>query len=96
MGINDVYAWPRTITGNAARDAALKDRFRESVASSFKSRRWKSVIQDDCFTPRLFGLTRYYRLSEDLAAGGKATRLLTGYPCTPRYVWLPLEEAAVR
>jgi hypothetical protein len=95
MGVNDVYSWPRTITGDPGRDAAIKDHFRESVISSFRSRRWKSVIQDDCFTPRPFGLSRYYRLSEDLASGGKSPRSLTGYPCAPREVWVPLEEAAV-
>jgi hypothetical protein len=93
MGLNDVYSWPRTITSDPGRDAAIKDRFRESVMSSFASRRWRMVIQDDCFTPRLFGLNRYYRLAEDLARSGKAPRSLTGYPCAPRYVWVPREGA---
>jgi hypothetical protein len=92
MGINDVYVWPRTITSDPDRDAAIKDRFRRSVMSSFRSRRWKMVIQDDCGTPRLFGLNRYYRLVEDLARTEKAPRSLTGYPCAPRYVWVPRAE----
>jgi hypothetical protein len=89
MGVNDVYAWPRAITSDPGRDEAIKDRFRESIVRSFESRRWKMVIQDDCATPRLFGLTRYYRLVDDLARSGKAPRSLTGYPCAPRYVWVP-------
>jgi hypothetical protein len=95
MGFNDVYSWPRTITSDPGRDTAIKDRFRESVASSFRSRRWRMVIQDDCATPRLFGLKTYYRLAEDLARSGKAPRSLTGYPCTPRYVWVPRGEGVV-
>jgi hypothetical protein len=89
MGINDVYRWPRTITSDPGRDAAIKDRFRRSVRDSFRSRRWRMVIQDDCATPRLFGLNTYYRLVDDLARSGKAPRSLTGYPCAPRYVWVP-------
>jgi hypothetical protein len=89
MGVNDVYSWPRTITGDPGRDAAIKDRFRTSVMDSFRSRRWKLVIQDDCATPRLFGLNTYYRPAEDLARSRSAPRCLTGYLCTPRYVWLP-------
>jgi hypothetical protein len=92
MGVNDVYSWPRTITADTARDEGIKERFRESVTSSFRSRRWKIVIQDDCATPRLFGLNKYYRLVEDLARSGRAPRSLTGYPCTPRYVWVPRGE----
>jgi hypothetical protein len=89
MGVNDVYSWPRAITSDPVRDAAIKDRFRRSVASSFRSRRWRMVIQDDCPTPRLFGLNRNNRLVEDLARGGRAPRPLTGFGCTPRYVWVP-------
>jgi hypothetical protein len=89
MGLNDVYFWPRTITSDPARDRAIKDRLRESVRSSFRSRRWKMVIRDECPTPRLFGLNRNYRLVEDLAQSGKAPRTLTGFGCTPRYVWVP-------
>jgi hypothetical protein len=89
MGVNDVYSWPRTITSDPGRDAAIKDRFRESVTSSFRSQRWTMVIQDDCATPRLPGLNRYYRLVEDLAPRGRAPRSLTGYPCAPRHVWVP-------
>lgn len=89
MGVNDVYAWPRSITSDSARDAAIKERFRSSVMRSFSSRRWTMVLNDDCGTPRLFGLNAYYRLADDLARGGKAPRSLTGYPCSPRYVWLP-------
>jgi len=92
MGVNDVYTWPRTITSDPGRDTAIKDRFRESVMSSFRSKRWKMVILDDCFTPRLPGLKRYYRLVEDLARSGRAPRSLTGYPCAPRYVWVPRGE----
>jgi hypothetical protein len=95
MGINDVYAWPRTITTDPGRDAVIKDRFRTSVMSAFRSKRWKMVIQDDCATPRLFGLNTYYRLVEDLARSGKAPRSLTGYLCAPRYVWVPREESVV-
>jgi hypothetical protein len=95
MGINDVYSWPRTITSDPGRDNVIKDRFRESVMSSFRSRRWKMVIEDDCFTPRPFGLNRYYRLVEDLAATGKSPRPLTGYPCAPRSVWVPRGEGEV-
>ncbi len=94
MGVNDVYTWPRTITSDPDRDRAIKDRFRGSVTSSFRSRRWKMVILDDCATPRLFGLNTHYRLVEDLARSGKAPRSLTGYPCAPRYVWLPRGEGA--
>jgi hypothetical protein len=50
------------------------------------------VIRDDCATSRLFGLERHYRLAEDLARNGKAPRSLTGYPCAPRYVWVPRGE----
>jgi hypothetical protein len=89
MGVNDVYTWPRAITTDPGRDAAIKDRFRESLMSSFKSRRWTTVIQDDCPTPRLPGLNRYYRMVEDLAGEGRAPRSLTGFPCAPRYVWVP-------
>ncbi len=96
MGVNDVYFWPRTITSDPGRDTAIKDRFRGSVMSSFRSRRWKMVIQDDCPTPRLFGLNTYYRLVEDLARSGKAPRSLTGYPCAPRYVWVPRGEGVER
>jgi hypothetical protein len=92
MGLNDLYAWPRTITSDPARDAAIKDRFRESVLGSFRSRRWKRVIEDDCATPRLFGLDRYYRVVEDLARSGRSPRSLTGYPCAPRQVWAPRGE----
>jgi hypothetical protein len=92
MGVNDIYLWPRTITSDPARDTAIKDRFRGSVMSSFRSRRWKMVIQDDCPTPRLFGLNTYYRLVEDLAQSGKAPRSLTGYPCAPSHVWVPRED----
>ena len=95
MGLNDVFSWPRTITSDPGRDAAIKDRFRESVMSSFRSRRWKRVIQDDCGTPRLFGLDRYYRPVEDLARSGKSPRSLTGYPCAPRSVWVPRGEGVV-
>ncbi|MGH9886172.1 MAG: hypothetical protein ACREBE_11620, partial [bacterium] len=95
MGVNDLYTWPRTITSDPGRDAAIKDRFRESVTRSFESRRWKLVIQDDCFTPRLFGLNKYYRLGEDLGRTGMAPRTLTGYPCSPRYVWRPRVEGVV-
>jgi hypothetical protein len=96
MGVNDVYAWPRTITSDPDRDAAIKDRFRRSVLDSFRSNRWKMVVHDDCHTPRLFGLNRYYRLVEDLARSGRAPRSLTGYPCTPRSVWVPRAEGVVR
>jgi hypothetical protein len=89
MSVNDVYLWPRAITSDPVRDAAVKQRFRESLASSFRSRRWAMVIQDDCDTPRLFGLATYYRLVEDLAASGRAPRPLSGDPCAPRYVWVP-------
>ena len=95
MGVNDVYSWPRTITSDPGRDAAIKDRFRRSVMGSFRSRRWKMVIQDDCATPRLFGLNTYYRLVGDLARSGEAPRSLTGYPCAPRYVWVPRGEGEV-
>jgi hypothetical protein len=95
MGLNDVYFWPRAITSDPARDAAIRDRFRESVMSSFRSKRWKTVIQDDCATSRLFGLDRYYRPVEDLARSGRAPRSLTGYPCAPRQVWVPRGEDVV-
>lgn len=94
MGVNDVDSWSRTITSDPGRDTAIRDRFRSSVISSFRSRRWKMVILDDCFTPRLPGLDTYYRLVADLARSGKAPRPLTGYPCTPRYVWVPRGEGA--
>jgi hypothetical protein len=95
MGINDVYAWPRAITSDHARDAAIKEHFRTSVMRSLESGRWKRVILDDCATPRLFGLERYYTLVEDLARSGKSPRSLTGYPCAPRYVWVPRGQGAV-
>jgi len=94
MGLNDVYFWPRAITSDPARDAAIRDRFRESVMSSFRSNRWKRVIQDDCATSRLFGLEKYYTLVEDLARSGRSPRSLTGYPCAPRYVWEPRGEGS--
>ena len=93
IGISDVFSSPRTIISDPGRDAAIKDRFRKSVTSSFRSKRWKMVIQDDCPNPPLFGLNKYYRLVEDLARSGKAPRSLTGYPCAPRYVWVPRGEA---
>lgn len=89
MGVNDVYVWPRAITGDPGRDAAIKERFRNGMTEAFRSRRWRLVIQDDCATPRLFGLNTYYRLTEDLARSGRAPRSLTGYRCTPRGVWRP-------
>jgi hypothetical protein len=95
IGVSDVFSSPRTTITDPATDAAIKDRFRRSVTSSFRSKRWKMVIQDDCPNPPLFGLNKYYRLVEDLAQSGRAPRSLSGYPCTPRYVWLPREEAAV-
>jgi hypothetical protein len=92
MGVNDVYTWPRAITSDPARDATIKERFRESVSSSFRARRWKVVVQDDCPTPRLFGLNRHYRPVGDLALEGRAPRSFSGYPCTPRQVWVPRAE----
>lgn len=92
VGVSDVYAWPRSITSDPARDTAIKERFRASVMGSFQSRRWKMVIGDDCATPRLFGLNTYYEQVEDLARSGRAPRSLTGYLCTPRYVWVPRRE----
>jgi hypothetical protein len=89
VGVSDVYAWPRSITSDPRRDRAIKDSFRASVLGSFESRRWTMVIVDDCATPRLFGLDTYYERAEDLAQSGRAPRSLTGYPCTPRYVWVP-------
>ena len=89
VGVNDVYVWPRSITSDPVRDVAIKDRFRTSVLRSFESRRWTVVIGDDCAIPRLFGLETYYERVEDLARSGRAPRPLTGYPCTPRYVWAP-------
>jgi hypothetical protein len=95
VGVSDVYAWPRSITSDPARDTAIKDRFRTSVSSSFESRRWKMVIADDCATPRLFGLNTYYQQVEDLARSGRAPRSLTGYLCSPRYVWVPRREGVL-
>jgi hypothetical protein len=93
MAVSDVYDWPGAITGDPARDAAIKARFHESLTSSFESRRWTMVIQDDCSKARFFGLRAYYRLADDLARTGKAPRPLTGARCAPRYVWLPRDEA---
>jgi hypothetical protein len=95
MGVNDVYAWPRAITSDPGRDAAIKDGLRSSLLTSLQSNRWKVVINDDCATPRLFGLAGNYEMVEDLAASGRAPRSLTGYPCAPRYVWVPRGGAAV-
>jgi hypothetical protein len=95
MGVNDVYAWPRSITSDPRRDAALKERFRESLTSSLRARRWTMVIQDDCGTPRLPGLNRHYRLVDDLARTGRSPRSLTGYPCAPRHVFMPRGEGDV-
>jgi len=92
MGLNDVYFWPSAITADPASDAAIKERFRASVVSSFESRRWTRVILDDCATSRLFGLEKYYTLVEDLARSGRSPRSLTGYRCAPRYVWEPRGE----
>jgi hypothetical protein len=89
MGINDVYSWPRRITSDPARDAAIKDRFRRSVGGSFSSRRWTVVVDDPAFTHQLFGLEQGYVLVDDLARGGRAPRVLTGYPCAARRVWRP-------
>jgi hypothetical protein len=89
MGVNDAWAWARTITSDPGRDRAIKDRFRESIAGSLASGRWTLVLLDDCPTPRLFGLQTHYRLVEDLASSGRAPRTLTGYPCTLRSVWAP-------
>jgi hypothetical protein len=96
MSVNDVYLWPRAISSDPDRDAAIKERFRESVLSSFRSRRWSMVILDDCDTPRPFGLTKYYQRVEDLAQIGMSLRSLTGYPCTPRQVWVPRGASRVR
>lgn len=89
MGISDVYYWPRSITSDPARDAAIKERFRISVRDSFASRRWKMVIDDPQFTSQLFGLKQYYERVADLAATGRTPRSLTGYPCAPGQVWVP-------
>jgi len=89
MGVNDVYAWPHAITADPRRDNEIRDHFRASVEHSFEAHRWKRVIQDDCGTPPLPGLKGNYRLVEDLALSGRSPRPLTGYPCSPRYVWLP-------
>ena len=89
MGISDVYSWPRRITPDPARDAAIKDRFRRSVEDSFRSRRWTRVIDDPAFTDQLFGLEQYYVRVDDLARDGRAPRVLTGYPCAARRVWVP-------
>jgi hypothetical protein len=91
MGLNDVYAWPRADPG---RDTTMKEQLRASVMSSLKSRRWKMIVYDDCFTPRLFGLNAYYRRVEDLALSGRSPRSISGYPCAPRYVWLPRPEGS--
>jgi hypothetical protein len=92
MGVNDVYSWPRAITSDPDRDTAIKDRFRRSVASSFRSRRWKMVILDDCTQSPLFGLKRYYRPVDDLGRTGRAPRSFSGHPCAPRHVWVPRGE----
>ena len=89
MGVNDVYAWPQAITSDPRRDAEIRDHFRASVLHSFEARRWKLVIQDDCGTPALVGLKGNYELVLDLARSGSAPRSLSGYPCSPRYVWVP-------
>ena len=95
MGLNDVYAWPRTITSDPGRDAAIKERFRESVMALLRD---PGDGSGSCWTtaPRRgsSGSSRYYRLVEDLARSGKAPRSLTGYPCTPRYVWAPRGQGA--
>jgi hypothetical protein len=92
MGASDVYYWPRAITSDPGRDAAIKARFHDSVTSSLESRRWTMVIQDDCGRARFFGLRATYDLVDDLARTGKAPRPLTGAPCAPRYVWLPRQD----
>jgi hypothetical protein len=89
MGISDVYLWPRAITSDPARDAAIKQRFRGSIKDSFGSRRWKMVLDDPAFTHELFGLDTYYRLVDDLGRSGRVPRMLTGYPCAPGRVWVP-------
>lgn len=89
MGLNDVYAWPRAITSEPNSDAEVKERFRQSVMESFRSGRWTMAILDDCATPPLFGLNRYYQQVGDLAGSGRSPRSLTGYPCAPRFVWIP-------
>jgi hypothetical protein len=96
MGLNDLYYWPRTITGDPVRDAAIKDHLRRSVVASFDSRRWRMVVLDDCPMPRIFGLGRNYRVADDLSRGGRAPRSLTGYPCTPSEVWMPKTEGIAR
>jgi hypothetical protein len=89
MGLSDVYYWPRAITSDPARDAAIKEHFRGSVKDSFESRRWTVVVDDPAFTHQLFGLKQYYRLADDLGRSGRTPRMLTGYPCAPRLVWMP-------
>jgi len=89
MGISDVYSWPRRITADPARDAAIKDGFRRSVSESFRSRRWTVVVDDAAFTRQLFGLEQYYVPVDDLGHAGRVPRVLTGYPCAPRRVFVP-------
>jgi hypothetical protein len=89
MGVNDVYAWPHAITADPRRDSEIRDHFRASVEHSFEAHRWKLVIQDDCGTPALAGLKGNYRMVEDLALSGRSPHPLTGYPCSPRFVWIP-------
>jgi hypothetical protein len=89
MGVNDVYEWPHAITADPRRDAEIRDHFRASVEHSLEAHRWKLVIQDDCGTPSLAGLKGNYRMVEDLALSGRSPHPLTGYPCSPRYVWVP-------
>jgi hypothetical protein len=91
MGLNDVYAWPHA---DPEGSAAMREHLRASVMSSLKSRRWKVIVDDDCFTPRLFGLNAYYHRVEDLALSGRSPRSITGYPCAPRYVWLPRPDGS--
>jgi len=92
IGLDDVYYWPRSITSDPERDKVIRDRFRASVRDSFRSRRWTMVIEDDCHTARLFGLSRYYERVDDLARRGMSPPVLTGYPCAPSEVWTPRAE----
>lgn len=89
MGVNDVHDWARKITGNPERDRRIKSAFRRSVREAFAKRRWTAVIHDRTYTHQLFGLRRHYRLDGDLLREDASPRMLTGNPCSPRYVWGP-------
>ena len=92
MGVNDAMAWAKRITGDPARDRKIKAAFRRSIYQSFRKGRWSAVIHDRTWTHQLPGLRFNYVRDRDLLRQDAAPRMLTGNPCAPRFIWVPVHR----